>query len=130
VTDGSYRPTVLVVDDDPRALKLMQVVLEHAGYRVLIASDGLEAQAKAVSMSPDLVVADLMMPGMNGIEFCRWVRRSLEGRTPGTMLLTAMDTSDTRLAAAEAGIDETVTKPFDRSDFLRRLEHLLRARRG
>jgi DNA-binding response OmpR family regulator len=120
------RGVVLVVDDDPRALRLIQLVLEHDGYRVLPAADPATARDLFLAGTPDVVATDLMLPGMSGIDLCRWMReRSAAGRTPGLLLITAMDTVETRSAAAAAGIDDLVTKPVEPAELRRRIERLL-----
>ena len=116
--------SVLVVDDDPRARKLMRVILEHAGYRVALAEDGRSALVELASNPADCVIADLMMPGMDGIELVARVRREQVDRPPRLVLLTAMDTAETRAAAAAAGADDVMTKPVDRRALLDRLAAL------
>ena len=119
---------VLVVDDDPRALRLIELVLQHEGYRVLAAPDPATALAMLETETPDVVATDLMLPGMSGIDLCLCVReRAAAGaRIPGLLLITAMDTIETRSAAAAAGIDELVTKPVELDDIRRRVKRLMR----
>jgi two-component system response regulator MtrA len=125
------RGVVLVVDDDPRALRLIQLVLEHDGYRVLPAADPATARELFLAESPDVVATDLMLPGMNGIDLCRWMReRSTGPRLAGLLLITAMDTVETRSAAAAAGIDDLVTKPVEPAELRRRVHRLLRRADG
>jgi DNA-binding response OmpR family regulator len=123
------RPLVLVVEDDPRALRLMTVVLGHAGYRVQAAGTPEAAQAMLEQEVPDVVATDLYLPGMSGIEFCLWVRARLGAHAPAMMLLTAMDTAETRRSAAAAGIDDVMTKPFDIGELKQRLARLIRGTR-
>jgi DNA-binding response OmpR family regulator len=118
---------VLVVDDDPRALRLIELVLQHEGYRVLAAPDPAAALTMLETETPDVVATDLMLPGMSGIELCRRVRERAAGaRSPGLLLITAMDTIETRSAAAAAGIDELVTKPVELDELRRRVKRLMR----
>jgi two-component system, NtrC family, response regulator GlrR len=124
-TDDSTHAGVLVVDDDPRALKLMTIVLERAGYCAITARDAQEGRRLLADLAPDVVIADLMMPDTNGIEFLDWVRRRHGDHRPGLMLLTAMDTAEMHAAAAAAGVDAVMTKPIDRTAFLHRLEGLM-----
>jgi DNA-binding response OmpR family regulator len=125
VTRTTVMPTVLVVDDDPRARKLMRVILEHAGYAVTTVEDGAAALEELARRPADAILADLMMPGMDGIELIGRIRGDLRSRRTRTVLLTAMDTSDTRTAARAAGADDVMTKPVDRQELLRRLAALL-----
>jgi DNA-binding response OmpR family regulator len=127
MSEPARQGVVLVVDDDPRALRLIQIVLEHEGYRVLTAADAAAACELFAQERPDVVATDLMLPGMNGIEFCRWIReRSAGTRAPGLLLVTAMDTVETRNAATEAGFDDLVTKPVELGDLRRRVRNLMR----
>ena len=99
----------------------MRIVLRHAGYRVLAAPDAQAAIALLGTERPAAIVADLLMPGMTGIEFCRWVRAQPELEAARFVLLTGMDTEETRDEARQAGADAVVAKPFDRRALLDRL---------
>ena len=118
------QPSILVVDDDPRARRLMRVILEHAGYRVALAADAEAALAELALCPAGVVIADLMMPGMDGIELVARLRREAIDPRPRLVLLTAMDTLETRTAALAAGADEVMTKPIDRAMLLERLTAL------
>jgi CheY-like chemotaxis protein len=119
---------VLVVDDDDRSRDLMRIVLRHAGYRVVAAPGAQAAVALLATERPAAALVDLLMPGMDGLEFCRWVRASPELRDLRFVLLTGMDTAQTRDEAREAGADAVVTKPFDRIRLLEQLTCLLASR--
>lgn len=114
-------PTILVVDDDPRSLELLQRVLQPAGYRVVVAPDGGTAIEILATESPSLALVDLRMPGMTGLEFCARVRALGRASSPRVVLLTGADDEDTRQAARAAGASDVVTKPFDRADLLARI---------
>ena len=116
---------VLVVDDDDRSRELMRIVLRHAGYRVLAASGPQAAIALLATERPAVAIVDLLMPEMTGLEFCRWLRAQPTLSTMRFVLLTGMDTQDTRNEAREAGADAVVTKPFDRIRLLEQLASLL-----
>jgi DNA-binding response OmpR family regulator len=116
---------VMVVDDDPRSRELMSVILRHAGFGVTAAAHPAQAQALLDDASPALAIVDYLMPGMNGLEFCRWVRQQPSLATLRFVLLTGMDTAEIRAEAHAAGADDVVTKPFDRLEFLARLKSLL-----
>lgn len=116
---------VLVVDDDDRSRELMRIVLRHAGYRVLAASGPQAAIALLATERPEVAIVDLLMPEMTGLEFCRWLRAQPALSTMRFVLLTGMDTQDTRNEAREAGADAVVTKPFDRIRLLEQLTTLL-----
>jgi DNA-binding response OmpR family regulator len=124
-TETSNAPLVLVVDDDPRSRELMRIVLRHAGYRVLAAPDGPAAVALLAVERPAVALVDLLMPGMSGLDFCRWARAQREFEDMRFVLLTGMDTEETRNDAREAGADAVVTKPFERLNLLAQLTDLL-----
>jgi two-component system response regulator MprA len=119
---------VLVVDDDDRSRELMRIVLRHAGYRVVAAPGPQAAIALLATERPAVAIVDLLMPEMNGLDFCRWLRAQPALATMRFVLLTGMDTQDTRNEARDAGADTVVTKPFDRIRLLERLNSLLAPR--
>src|SRR4030042_359107 len=100
---------VLVVDDDVKTVELVKLYLNRDGYRVLTAYDGNNALQMARESRPDLIVLDLMLPGMNGLDVCRTLRK--ESDVP-IIMLTAMTTDDDRLTGLNIGADDYVTKPF------------------
>ncbi|MBN1429199.1 MAG: response regulator transcription factor [Anaerolineae bacterium] len=119
--------TILVVDDEPRIVKLARDYLEKDGFRVITAGDGLSALAAARSERPDLIVLDLMMPGMDGWEVCRALRRETD--IPIIMLTARAEESD-QVAGLELGADEYVTKPFSPRTLVARVRALLRRAQG
>jgi DNA-binding response OmpR family regulator len=119
------QPLVLVVDDDSRSRELMTVILRHAGYAVTTAAHPAEAMALLDDARPALALVDYVMPGMNGLEFCRWARQQPDLAAMRFVLLTGMDSDETRAEARAAGADDIVTKPFDRLALLARLNSLL-----
>jgi two-component system phosphate regulon response regulator PhoB len=121
----SKQPLVLIVDDEARSRELMTVILRHAGYAVTTAVDPAQAIALLDDARPELALVDYMMPGMNGLEFCRWVRQQPELAAMRFVLLTGMDSEETRVEARAAGADDVVIKPFDRQALLTRLNSLL-----
>ena len=114
---------VLVVDDDPNVVKLVQLYLERDGHEVLTANDGLTGLEMAREEQPSLIVLDLMLPGMDGIEVCRTLRA--ESSVP-VIMLTAMVEEDDRLAGLELGADDYVTKPFSPRELAARVRAVLR----
>jgi two-component system alkaline phosphatase synthesis response regulator PhoP len=115
--------TVLVIDDEPKIADLCRDYLRAAGYSVLLAADGLEGLALARRERPDLVVLDLMLPGMDGLDVCRALRR--EGSVPIIMLTARVDESD-RLVGLELGADDYLTKPFSPRELVARVRTVLR----
>ena len=118
---------VLVVDDEPGILKLAQDYLERAGFRVLPASDGVEALATARTDKPDLVVLDLALPGMDGLDVCREIRRGSD--VPIIMLTARVDEAD-RLIGLELGADDYILKPFSPRELVARVRAVLRRTTG
>lgn len=114
--DDSARPMVLVVDDDPRSRELLQLLLGADGYRVTAVADGLAALEAMQAQSPRAVLVDLVMPGIDGLELCRRLRRSAAGEQLGLVVLSGMDDAETRRTALEAGADAVMTKPVDRRE--------------
>ena|SRR5688572_6655353 len=108
------RPTrILVADDDPSILRLLQLNFELEGFEVQTASDGEEALAKARSSLPDVIVLDVMMPGLDGWEVCRRLKEDEITRDVPVVLLTALGQEKERRHGLELGAAEYVQKPFD-----------------
>lgn len=123
-------PCVLVIDDDPRSLELMTIVLGKAGYRVVTASDG-HAGLECIAMErPDVVLVDLLMPGIDGYEFCRRVRAGPGLADLPLVLFTAMASTEVQLQAGRAGANSVMMKPFDRAELLDCLARLQDGMRG
>ena len=114
---------ILVVEDDQKILQFLQRGLALDGYRVETALDGKTALEVALETSPDLVVLDLMLPGMDGLEVCRRLRA--EGDVP-ILILTAKDSVNDRVIGLDMGADDYMVKPFDLDELLARIRALLR----
>ncbi|MHB1319278.1 MAG: response regulator [Anaerolineae bacterium] len=119
--------TILVVDDEARMRALLEAYLNGRGYRVLTAADGLEALQVAGRSHPDLVVLDVMMPRMDGIDFLKAYRRTSEA--PIIMLTARVEEADTVLGL-ELGADDYVTKPFSPRELEARIRAVLRRAEG
>ncbi|MET9429575.1 MULTISPECIES: response regulator transcription factor [unclassified Streptomyces] len=115
--------TILVVDDDPTVSEVVTGYLERAGFSVARAADGPEALRLAAARWPDLVVLDLMLPGMDGLEVCRTLRE--RGPVP-VIMLTARGDEEDRVLGLEIGADDYVTKPFSPRELVLRVESVLR----
>jgi len=114
---------VLVVDDDVKTVELVKLYLNRDGYRVLTAYDGVEALRLAREGHPDLIVLDLMLPGIGGLEVCRTLRN--ESEVP-IIMLTAMTTDQDKLTGLGLGADDYMTKPFSPRELAARVRAVLR----
>jgi DNA-binding response OmpR family regulator len=114
---------VLVVDDDVKTVELVKLYLNRDGYRVITACDGVDALRLARESHPDLIVLDLMLPGMDGLEICRILRA--ESDVP-IIMLTAMSTDQDKLTGLGIGADDYVTKPFSPKELAARVRTVLR----
>lgn len=119
--------TVLIVDDEPRLLSLMQAYLQKEGFHVAQARDGRQALTVAREQEPDLIILDIMMPEMDGYEFMR--RHRKEHDTP-IILLTAKVEDDEKVVGLEMGADDYVTKPFQPRELVARVRAVLRRVEG
>ncbi len=117
------RPHVLVVDDDDRLRELLRRYLAENGFLVATAADAARARAKLTSLTFDVIVLDLMMPGESGLDFARALRRG--GDLP-ILMLTAMDATEDRIAGLECGADDYLVKPFEPRELVLRLKAILR----
>jgi DNA-binding response OmpR family regulator len=115
---------VLVVDDDPTVSDVVRRYLEQAGYRVRLAADGLAALAAVAAETPDLVVLDLMLGGIDGLEVCRRLRRQHPDLP--VVMLTALGEEADRVVGLEVGADDYVTKPFSPRELVLRVRSVLR----
>jgi two-component system alkaline phosphatase synthesis response regulator PhoP len=115
--------TILVVDDEPEIVKLVRAYLEAAGYRVVTAKDGRDALVVTRHEKPDLIILDLTMPEMDGLEFTRRLRQ--EKDTPIIMLTARVEETD-RIIGLELGADDYVTKPFSPREIVARVRAVLR----
>jgi putative two-component system response regulator len=114
-------PTVLVVEDDPANRVLLIALLERAGYRAVTASDGPSGLAAAFEVAPDLVLLDVGLPGMDGLEICRRLRADPRTVTLPVVLLTGRTSVDDVVAGLDAGADDFLAKPFHEAELLARL---------
>ncbi len=118
--------SLLVVDDDPFIARLLEIELKAAGYEVRVASDGVMALETAQQRSPDLVLADVMMPNMDGFELTRRLRLDPRTAAVSVIMLTARGLSADKLEGFAIGADDYIVKPFDTPELLARIRGVLR----
>jgi putative two-component system response regulator len=119
---------VLVVDDEAVNRKLAQELLTSRGYQVAVASDGEEAVSKVRAIRPDLILLDVMMPRLDGLQTCRILKQDDETRLIPVVLLTALSSMEDRVAGIEVGADDFLTKPFNKVELLARVRSLIRVK--
>jgi two-component system, chemotaxis family, response regulator PixH len=110
--------TVLVVDDTPSEMELMSHYLREGGYSVISAVSAKEALSKAVELKPDVIVTDVVMPGMSGFELCRNLKRNPETKGVPVILCTSKGQEIDRLWGMKQGADVYITKPFTRDQLI------------
>jgi len=123
--DGHVRGSVLVVDDEPTIREVVSRYLERAGYETREAADGPAALEAVAERAPDLIVLDLMLPGIDGLEVMRRVRERTE-RSGAIILLTAKGEENDRIVGLRLGADDYVVKPFSPGELVARVDAVLR----
>ncbi|NPV13788.1 response regulator [candidate division WOR-3 bacterium] len=120
--------TVLVVDDEPDIRLILQARLEAAGYRVETASNGLEALNRIRTQPPDLVILDLMLPGMDGFAVCAMLKRDQRFNHIPIIILSARSQTQDKKTGSSLGADAYITKPFQPQELLGTIEQLIERR--
>jgi len=121
---------ILVVDDEPEAVELVEFNLKQAGYEVVSAADGTEGLKKTRSLLPSLIVLDLMLTEMDGLEVCKMLRRDPATAAIPIVMLTAKAAEIDRVLGLELGADDYLTKPFSPRELVLRIKKLLARGRG
>ncbi len=121
------KPTVLVIDDDPHVLEIVSLYLGKEGFHVTTASDGEKALGCVETLVPDLIVLDLMLPGVDGLEVCRRIRKA---SSVPIIMLTARDEDLDKILGLELGADDYITKPFNPRELVARVKAVLRRING
>ncbi len=118
-------PTILVVDDSPTQQKLVTAALSERGYKVITASDGDEAIARASLEKPSLVVLDVVMPKKNGFQVCRQLKTTIETQDIKILLLTSKNQESDRFWGMKQGADAYLTKPFNTAELFEHIAKLI-----
>ncbi len=125
----TQQSTILIVDDHKMVQKHIEVLLQDLGYRLIFADDGPEALAKATKHIPDLILLDVMLPGMDGYEVCRRLRAHKILAEVPIIMVTALNSRESRLRGIAAGADDFITKPFDGVELSTRVQSIIRLNR-
>ncbi len=125
----SYKSKILIVDDDPAGRRAMEAPLLSDEYNLVLAQDGPQALELAHTLQPDLILLDVMMPGMDGYEVCRRLRADLLLAEVPIIMVTALDDRSSKLQGLAAGADDFLSKPFDRAELRARVQTITRLNR-
>lgn len=125
IMEDGIKPRVLVCDDEASFLRLLEINLKRAGFDVLTASDGSDALQLALEGKPDLIVVDLLMPRMDGIELVRRIREESSIANTPVIVLTAHAFDEDHQKATDAGANEVLAKPVDLPTLIERMRHLV-----
>lgn len=126
INDMNQEITILIVDDEPVSRELLHMVLSRQGYTLISASDGEECLVQAAQYRPDLILLDVMLPGMSGFEVCQRLRTDPILAEVPIILITALDDRNSRLQGIEAGADDFITKPVDKLELRKRVQTITR----
>lgn len=117
-------PTILIVEDDPAGQQVIDAILENQGYEIEFAATGKEALKKAAQLKPDLILLDIMLPEMDGLQVLQQLRSRAEIAKIPVVMLTALNDRDIRIACLDAGADDFFNKPFDRAELRARIRSI------
>ena len=121
-------PRILIADDTPEAVELLEAYLAGTDYETAIATDGEETLARVADWHPDLILLDVMMPKISGFEVCKRLRSNPATRDLAILMVTALDQTSDVERAVEAGTDDFLSKPINKTDLLLHVRNLLKSR--
>src|SRR5262245_34110139 len=124
-----HNKTILIVDDHTSTRKVLQGLLNQQGYDLFFASNGLEALAQAMTLTPDVILLDVMMPGMDGFEVCQRLRAEPRLAEVPVIMISALDDRTSRLRGFKAGADDFISKPFDPVELRTRVQTIAQLNR-
>jgi CheY-like chemotaxis protein len=122
-------PRILIADDNPQGVELLEAYLCEGDYDIRTAADGDETLAKVLAWHPDLILLDIMMPKISGFEVCKRLRSDPKTRDIGVIMITALDQPSDVERAIDAGTNDFITKPINKTELLLRVRSLLKAQR-
>jgi DNA-binding response OmpR family regulator len=128
-TGGDRPPRVLIADDNPQGAELLEAYLAACGYELRTAADGEQTLREVAGWKPDLILLDIMMPKMSGFEVCKRLRADPAARDTAVLMVTALDQPSDVDRAVEAGCDDFMSKPINKTELLHRVRALLKSRR-
>ena len=120
------REKILIVDDEEHIVELLDFNLKNSGYETFIATDGIEAVRIAKEEKPNLILLDLMIPGMDGFDVCKEIKKDKEMKNTSIIMLTAKGEELDKILGLELGADDYITKPFSVRELLARVKAVLR----
>jgi PleD family two-component response regulator len=127
-TDEAQRPRVLIADDNPQGVELLEAYLADRDYDIETAADGEETLRKVKDWHPDLILLDIMMPKISGFEVCKRLRSDPATHDIAVLMITALDQQSDIDRAVEAGADDFLTKPINKTELLLRIRSVLKSR--
>ena len=116
---------IFIIEDDRSAIRLIEYVLQQAGYEVVTATDGVEGLRRATSEHPDLIILDIMLPGLDGFEVCHRMRQRSETANIPILIISAKARQDDKDTGFRVGADDYLTKPAEPAEILAKVETLL-----
>jgi two-component system alkaline phosphatase synthesis response regulator PhoP len=128
LTGNSRPPRVLIADDNPQGVELLEAYLGDSEYEIETAADGEETLRKVQQWQPDLILLDIMMPKISGFEVCKRLRAAPATRDIAVLMITALDQPSDIERAGEAGTDDFLTKPINKTELLLRVRSVLKSR--
>jgi CheY-like chemotaxis protein len=128
--DHSRRSTILIVDDEERNRKLLEVFTQADGYQTLVAASGEAGLAIAIEQQPDMVLLDLMMPGMDGFEVARALKSNPRTQSIPVLIVSSLDDPASRNRMLASGADKLIVKPIDRWQLSRGIADLMKGKSG
>jgi two-component system, OmpR family, alkaline phosphatase synthesis response regulator PhoP len=128
--EGGPAPKILIADDDLQSVELLEAYLADTGYEVRTSTDGEATLRETQQWQPDVILLDIMMPKISGFEVCKRLRANSSSRSIGVLMITALDQSSDVERAVEAGTDDFLTKPINKTDLLLRIRSLLKSRQN